>query len=107
LLADGLMSREQLGRAYALSEDELDALTDKPRKRSDGRTRVEDLDRRGIDAEIAKIEKIGKESRADYDKNHAQRYLELLVARETANERAADQADADHGADRARRSARR
>jgi hypothetical protein len=89
LLSDGTMTRDQLGRAYALSEEELDALAGTPaRKQSDSRIDVADLSRREIDAELEKIAKIRKEKRAEYDTKHANRYLELLAARETANERA-------------------
>jgi hypothetical protein len=89
LLADGLMSREQLGRAYALSEDELDALSGTPARRpSDGRTNVEDMDRRGIDKEIEQIQKLMREDRREYERKYAKRYGELLAARGTANERA-------------------
>jgi hypothetical protein len=72
----------QMGRIYALSEDELDALAGEPRRRSsDDRTNVEDMDRRGIDAEIARIAKIMRENRREYKLNHSARYRELLSAR--------------------------
>jgi hypothetical protein len=88
LLAEKLMTRAQISRIYALSEDELDALSGKPRRRSDGRTEVSDMDRRGIDAEVAKIAKIMREDRREYELNHSARYRELLAARDAASERA-------------------
>jgi hypothetical protein len=41
-----------------------------------------------IAAEIAKIEKVMREDRRDYELHHSARYRELLAARDAANERA-------------------